>query len=97
MKRNLTKITNKLFDSRDWTYNMAVANYDYAIKMLERYEKDRNKWKEKAKTSEFLRKSIKLFKLTIKHDRLYLAPYQNLSYIYKELGDENKLRNIKTI
>ena len=36
VKRNLRNITNKLFDSedleksRDWTYNMAVANYDYS-------------------------------------------------------------------
>ena len=59
-------------------------------KRLIRYEKDNDKWKEKAKQSEFLKDAIKLFKLTIKHDKLYLTPYQNLSYIYKELGDENK-------
>ena len=34
VKRNLRNITNRLFDSRDWTYNMAVANYDYATKIF---------------------------------------------------------------
>lgn len=90
VKRNLRSITNKLFDSRDWTYNMAVVNYDYGTKILARLEKDNDKWIAKAKQSEFLKDAIKLFKLTIRHDKLYLTPYQNLAYIYKELGDENK-------
>ena len=96
VKRNLRNITNKLFDSedpeklRDWTYNMAVANYDYSTKMLIRLNPGSDKWIAKAKQSKFLKDAIKLFKLTIKYDKLYLAPYQNLSYIYKELGDENK-------
>ena len=90
VKRNLGKITNKLYDSRDWTYNMAVVNYEYATKKLIRYEKDNSKWKEKAKQSEELKNSIKLFKLTIRHDKFYLTPYKNLSYIYKELGNENQ-------
>ena len=34
VKRNLRKITNKLYDSRDWTYNMAVVNYEYATKKI---------------------------------------------------------------
>ena len=96
VKRNLRNITNKLFDSedpeklRDWTYNMAVANYDYSTKMLIRLNPGSDKWIAKAKQSKFLKDAIKLFKLTIKYDKLYLAHYQNLSYIYKELGDENK-------
>ena len=69
---------------------MAVVNYEYATKKIIRYEKDNKKWKEKAKQSEFLKDAIKLFKLTIQHDKLYLTPYQNLSYIYNQLGDENK-------
>ena len=90
VKRNLRNITNKLFDSRDWTYNMAVVNYDYSTKMLIRLNPGSDKWIAKAKQSKFLNDAIKLFKLAIKYDKLYLAPYQNLSYIYKELGDENK-------
>ena len=90
VKRNLKYITNRLYDSRDWTYNMAVVNYDYATRMLERYKKDKKKWQEKAKKSEYLKNSIKLFKLTIRYDKLYLTAYQNLAYIYEEIGDENK-------
>ncbi len=90
VKRNLKNITKKLYDSRDWTYNIAVVNYVYGTEILKRYEKDKDKWIAKAKKSEFLKNAIKLFKLTIRHDKLYLAPYQNLAYIYKELGDENK-------
>ena len=90
VKKNLGKITNRLYDSRDWAYNMAVVNYEYATKKLIRYEKDNNKWKEKAKKSKFLKDAIKLFKLTIRHDKFYLTPYKNLYYIYKELGNENQ-------
>ncbi|MGY8989323.1 MAG: tetratricopeptide repeat protein [Flavobacteriales bacterium] len=90
VKKNLKKITNRLYDSRDWTYNMAVVNYEYATKKLIRYEKDNSKWKEKAKQSKELKNSIKLFKLTIRHDKFYLTPYKNLYYIYKELGNENQ-------
>ena len=90
VKKNLRNITNKLFDSRDWTYNMAVANYDYTTKTLIRLNPGSDKWIAKAKQSKFLKDAIKLLKLTIKYDKLYLAPYQNLSYIYQELGDENK-------
>jgi len=90
VKTNLKKITSRLHDSRDWTYNMAVVNYEYATKKLIRHEKDNNKWKEKANQSEELKNSIKLFKLAIKYDKLYLTPYKNLSYIYSQLGNENK-------
>ena len=90
VKRNLRNISNKLYETRDWTYNMAVVNYDYGKKILVRLEKDNDKWIAKAKKSEFLKDAIKLFKLTIKHDKLYLNPYQNLVYLYKEIGDLNK-------
>ena len=90
VKRNLNYITNRLYDSRDWTYNMAVVNYDYGTRVLERYKKDPKKWQDKAKQSQYLKNAIKLFKLTIRYDKLYLTPYQNLAYIYQELGDENK-------
>ena len=89
VKRNLRKITNKLYYSRDWTYNLAVANYTYGVSTV-RGERDTDKWKLKAKNSIFLKTAIKLFKLTIKHDKLYLAPYENLVYVYTILGDDNK-------
>lgn len=89
VKRNLRNISNKLYETRDWTYNMAVANYTYGVSVL-RGDKSTDKWKAKAKQSSFIKDAIKLFKLTIKHDKLYLNPYQNLVYVYKELGDLNK-------
>ena len=89
VKRNLRKITNKLYYSRDWTYNLAVANYTYGVSTV-RGERNTDKWISKAKNSIFLKTAIKLFKLTIKHDKLYLAPYENLVYVYTILGDDNK-------
>ena len=32
VKRNLRNISNKLYETRDWTYNMAVANYTYGVR-----------------------------------------------------------------
>ena len=90
VKRNLRYITNKLYDNRDWTYNMAVANYTYGVKTVRGTDKSSDKWKSKAKQSPFIKEAIKLFKLTIKHDKLYLNPYQNLAYLYQELGELNK-------
>ena len=89
VKRNLRNISNKLYEKRDWTYNMAVANYTYGTKVV-RGDRSSDKWKSKAKQSSFIKDAIKLFKLTIKHDKLYLNPYQNLVYLYQELGDINK-------
>ena len=89
VKRNLRKITNKLYYTRDWTYNLAVANYTYGTETV-RGDQDSDKWRSKAKKSVFLKDAIKLFKLTIKHDKLYLAPYENLVYLYTLLGDDNK-------
>ena len=86
VKRNLKNISNKLYDERDWTYNMAVVNYEYGFKTL-RGEPGSDKWLSKAKSSEFIKNAIRLFKLTIKHDKLYLDSYLNLVYIYEELSD----------
>ena len=89
VKRNLRNISNKLYESRDWTYNMAVANYTYGVRTV-RGDKSSDKWKSKVKQSGFIKDAIKLFRLTIKLDKLYLNPYQNLVYLYKEIGDINK-------
>ena len=34
VKRNLRYITNKLYDNRDWTYNMACRDYTYGVKTV---------------------------------------------------------------
>ena len=84
VKRLLGKITNKLYDSddvnrnRDWAYNLAVAYYNYGSKA-----------RGDAKTI-FIKESVKLMKLSIKFDKLFLTPYQNLIYIYKEMGENKK-------
>jgi len=91
VKRNLRKITNKLYYTRDWTYNLAVANYTYGTSIVREGRDGRDdKWRAKARKSIFIKDAIKLFKLTIKHDKLYLAPYENLVYLYTLLGDDNK-------
>ena len=77
-KRSLTRLTNKIYYSRDWTYNLAVAHYEYGSRA-------------RGSASEvFVKESIKLMKLTIKHDKLFLHPYENLVYIYQEMGDLQK-------
>ena len=91
VKRNLRKITNKLYYTRDWTYNLAITNYTYGTSIVREGRNGRDdKWRAKARKSIFLKDAIKLFKLTIKHDKLYLAPYENLVYLYTLLGDDNK-------
>ena len=77
-KRYLKYLTKKLYNNRDWTYNTAVAFYDYASR-IKGTSKDG-----------FMKKSIKLFQLTIKHDKLFLPSYQNLIYIYDEMDEGNK-------
>ena len=77
-KRYLKYLTPKIYKTREWTYNMAVAHYTYASKA-------RGTTKE-----EYMKKAIKLFRTSIKQDKLFLPAYQNLIYIYRELDDERK-------
>ena len=77
-KRYLQYITPKLYKSREWTYNLAVAHYEFAIK-------SRGITKE-----EYIKKAIKLLKLSIKQDKLFLPAYQNLIFVYKELDEGKK-------
>ena len=44
-------------------------------------------------TSEY---SKKLFKKSIKQDKLFLTAYENLIYIYKEQGEPKKAKNVAT-
>ena len=82
-KRYLKNITNKLNKTREWTYNLAVASYAFASKSRGVTRDD------------FMNKSIKLFQLSIKRDKLFLPAYQNLIYIYRELKEENKALKIQ--
>jgi tetratricopeptide (TPR) repeat protein len=75
-KRYLRFLTKRIFKTREWTYNLAVAHYAFA-------EKSRG-----ATKKEYTEKTIKLFKSSIKQDKLFLPAYQNLIYVYKELKDE---------
>jgi len=81
-KRYLKYLTPKLYKSREWTYNIAVAQYTFSLA-------SRGTTKE-----EYLKKSIKLFQKTIKQDKLFLTAYENLIYIYKELNEDKKAINI---
>lgn len=81
-KRYLKYLTPKLYKSREWTYNIAVAQYAFSFA-------SRGTTKE-----EYLKKSIKLFQKTIKQDKLFLPAYENLIYIYKELNEDKKAINI---
>ena len=77
-KRYLKDLTSKLFNTREWIYNIAVANYDFA-------SRSRGTVKE-----EYMKKSIKLFQKSITKDKLFLPAYENLVYIYKEQGEDKK-------
>jgi len=80
-KRYLKYLTSKIYKTREWTYNLAVAHYTFA-------EKSRG-----ATKVEYMKKTIKLFKTSIKQDKLFLPAYQNLIYIYRNLDDEKKALN----
>ena len=81
-KRYLKYLTPKLYNTREWTYNIAVAQYDFA-------SKSKGVTKE-----EYMKESIKLFQKSIKQDRLFLPPYANLIYIYKQQGEDKKALKI---
>ena len=77
-KRHLKNLTPKIYKTREWTYNLAVAHYTYANKSRGATKK------------EYMKKTIKLFRTSIKQDKLFLPAYQNLIYIYRELNEEKK-------
>ena len=77
-KRYLRSLTQKLYKSREWTYNIAVAQYTFS-------SASRGTTKE-----EYLKKSIKLFQKTIKQDKLFLPAYENLIYIYNQQNEDKK-------
>ena len=77
-KRNLRNLTPKIYKNKKWTYNLAVAHYTFAAK-------SRGTTK-----SEYMSKAIKLFKIVIKTDKLFLPAHENLIYIYKEQNEDSK-------
>jgi tetratricopeptide (TPR) repeat protein len=89
-KRYLRSITSKLYKTRAWTYNMAVAHYQFAFMSARENKKEgTRKWTTPA-AAENLKESIKLFKKSIKLDKLFLPAYENLIYIYKEQNESKK-------
>jgi len=82
-KRYLKNLTPKIYKTREWTYNIAVAYYAFA---------EGNK--SKTIKAEYINKAVKLFRTSIKLDKLFLPAYENLIYVYRELGDEKKTLKI---
>ena len=77
-KRHLRNLTPKIYKNRKWAYNLAVAHYTFASNSRG------------ATKSEYMRKAIKLFKIVIKTDKLFLPAHENLIYIYKEKNEDSK-------
>ena len=82
-KRYLRYLTPKIYKTRAWTYNLAVAHYTFAKGN-----------KSKTVKKEYMKKSIDLFSTSIRLDKLYLPAYENLIFLYKELGEEKKALKI---
>jgi hypothetical protein len=78
-KRYLRKITNKIYtENSKWAYNLGVAHYDFSSKSRGTTQK------------EYLDKAIRLLRIAIKVDKLFLPAHENLIYIYKEMGEGKK-------
>lgn len=81
-KRYLRYLTPKIYKTREWTYNMAVAHYTFATNSRGTTKK------------EYMNKAVKLFRTSIKQDKLFLTAYENLIYVYLELDNEKKALKI---
>mgnify|MGYP003952560853 CR=1 FL=1 len=77
-KRYLKNLTSKIYNSKEWAYNLAVAHYAFS-------SGSRGTTK-----GEYLKKAIRYFRIVIKTDKLFLPAHENLIYIYKEIGDDGK-------
>jgi len=89
-KRYLRSLTPKLYKSREWTYNMAVAYYQYAFMLARVNKKDGSRDWGTTGSVKNIKESITLFQKSIKKDKLFLPAYENLIYIYKEQGEDKK-------
>ena len=93
-KRYLKSLSSELYNSREWTYNMAVAFYQFAYMSARENKKEGTRKWTSPTAAENLKKSIKLFQKSIKQDKLFLPAYENLIYIYKEQSENKKAENI---
>ena len=93
-KRYLKGLTGKLYDTRNWTYNMAIAYYQFAFMSARENKKEGTRKWTNPTAAESLKTSIKLFQKSIKQDKLFLPAYENLIYIYKEQSDNKKAETI---
>ena len=84
-KRYLRYMTPKIYKTRDWTYNLAVAHYAFAAKQRSKNTK-----------KEYMLKAVKYLRWTIKYDKLFLPAHENLIYVYKELEEEGKAQSAQT-
>ena len=81
-KRYLNNMTSKLYKSKEWIYNMAVAHYDFGSRSRG------------ATKDDFLKRSVKLFKSSIQTNKSFLPAYENLIYVYRELGESKKAQKV---
>ena len=91
-KRYLKAITSKIYSNQKWTYNLAVAYADFSARSA-RKNRD-GSVKHTTASSLNLKEAIKLFKKSIKQERLFLPAYENLIYIYKTEGEDKKALSI---
>jgi hypothetical protein len=93
-KRHLKALTLKLYNTREWTYNMAIAYYQFAFMSARENKKEGTRKWTSPTAAENLKASIKLFQKSIKQDKLFLPAYENLIYIYKEQSEDKKAENL---
>jgi len=91
-KRYLKAITSKIYSNQKWTYNLAVAYADFSARSA-RKNRD-GSVKHTTASSLNLKEAIKLFKKSIKQERLFLPAYVNLIYIYKTEGEDKKALSV---
>ncbi|MDG2086311.1 MAG: hypothetical protein P8J36_03235 [Flavobacteriales bacterium] len=95
-KRYIKNLTPKLFTTREWSYNIAVAYYELAFISARLNKKDGTRnWGNTTATAH-IKNSIKLFQKAIKQDKLYLPSYENLIYIYRQQGEPKKAEKMST-
>jgi len=91
-KRYLKAITSKIYSNQKWTYNLAVAYADFSARSA-RKNRD-GSVKHTTASSLNLKEAIKLFKKSIKQEKLFLPAYENLIYIYKTEGEDKKALSV---
>jgi hypothetical protein len=91
-KRYLKAITSKIYSNQKWTYNLAVAYADFSARSA-RKNRD-GSVKHTTASSLNLKEAIKLFKKSIKQERLFLPAYENLIYIFKTEGEDKKALSV---